>query len=282
LDLQRKARAEGRATGELLQLYALEGFLDRLAASSFRSRLVLKSGALLAAYDVRRATRDLDFQALKLPNALQKLLAVVQEIAAVARPDGLTFDVQRATARAIREGDAYQGVRVSLPCRLASARVGFGVDLSVGDPIWPGPEPVSVSRLLGESIVLSGYPLAMVHAEKIVTAVQRGTASTRWRDFADLVLLSGRHSVSGDGLRRAVVEVADYRMATLAPLATALAGYAETGQRRWALWCRSVRLEASLPASFGEVLKAVVQFADPVLQDKVAGKTWSAAKRAWR
>jgi len=26
----------------------------------------------------------------------------------------------------------------------------------------------------------------MVHAEKIVTAIQRGTANTRWRDFGDV------------------------------------------------------------------------------------------------
>ncbi len=32
LDLQRKARRTGRPTDELIQLYALEGFLDRLTA----------------------------------------------------------------------------------------------------------------------------------------------------------------------------------------------------------------------------------------------------------
>lgn len=30
----------------------------------------------------------------------------------------------------------------------------------------------------------------MVLAEKLVTAVQRGTANTRWRDFADVYLLT--------------------------------------------------------------------------------------------
>jgi hypothetical protein len=33
----------------------------------------------------------------------------------------------------------------------------------------------------------------MVHAEKLVTAIDRGTTNTRWRDFADEYLLSGRH-----------------------------------------------------------------------------------------
>ena len=48
LDLQNAARAQQRDTSELLQIYALEGFLDRLASSPFAERLVLKGGVLLA------------------------------------------------------------------------------------------------------------------------------------------------------------------------------------------------------------------------------------------
>jgi hypothetical protein len=36
----------------------------------------------------------------------------------------------------------------------------------------------------------------MVLAEKIITAVQRGTANTRWRDFVDVYLLTGAHRLS--------------------------------------------------------------------------------------
>jgi hypothetical protein len=49
---------------------------------------------------------------------------------------------------------------------------------NVGDPILPSPTVVSVPRLMGgDPIRLKGYPLHMVHAEKIVTAVQRGVAT---------------------------------------------------------------------------------------------------------
>lgn len=44
-----------------------------------------------------------------------------------------------------------------------------------------------------------GYPLSLVHAEKIVTALSRGAKSTRWRDFADICQLARRHSVDGAG-----------------------------------------------------------------------------------
>ena len=61
--LQRLARAESRATAELLQLYVLESFLRRLVRSQHDRALVLKGGMLLAAFDMWRATRDVDLLA---------------------------------------------------------------------------------------------------------------------------------------------------------------------------------------------------------------------------
>lgn len=44
LDLQNLARRTQRTTQELLHLYALEGFLARLATSAYARQLVLKGG----------------------------------------------------------------------------------------------------------------------------------------------------------------------------------------------------------------------------------------------
>ena len=63
LSLQARARSEGRPTGELLVLYVLERFLYRLSVSEHRDRLVLKGGMLLAAFDERRPTGDVDLLA---------------------------------------------------------------------------------------------------------------------------------------------------------------------------------------------------------------------------
>jgi hypothetical protein len=43
----------------------------------------------------------------------------------------------------------------------------------------------------------------MVLAEKIVTALQRGSASTRWRDFGDVYQLTSRHIFHAAELRQA-------------------------------------------------------------------------------
>jgi hypothetical protein len=62
---------------------------------------------------------------------------------------------------------------------LELGRQGFHVDVNVGDPVWPNPGLVEVPRLLGGVITVTGYPLSMVLAEKIVTALQRGSVNTR-------------------------------------------------------------------------------------------------------
>ncbi len=54
LDLRAIAKKSGRANDEYLRLYALEGFLLRLAASTSSQDFVLKGGVLLAAYQLRR------------------------------------------------------------------------------------------------------------------------------------------------------------------------------------------------------------------------------------
>jgi hypothetical protein len=77
------ARATGRATDEYLRLYALEGFLARLAVSPRRHDLVVKGGALLAAYDVRRPTADVDLAAISLSNGAEIMKETVVAITAI-------------------------------------------------------------------------------------------------------------------------------------------------------------------------------------------------------
>lgn len=282
LDLQNLARRQHRPTDELHQIYALEGFLTRLAASPYADRLVLKGGVLLAAYDTRRPTRDVDLQGQRISNDTDTMLDMVRGIAGIAIDDGLTFDVDRAIAENIREEDVYTGVRVSLTAELAAARLALHVDINVGDPIWPAPQQVVLPRLLAGEIVLNGYPLPMVHAEKLVTAVQRGVANTRWRDFADIYLLARRHDIDGYELSGAIAQVVTHRQTHRQPLKVILDGYSDLAQRRWTAWRRKHRLDDRLPEQFGQVLETVTKFADPALAGEAGGQIWDAAQGTWR
>ncbi len=248
---------------------------------------MLKGGVLLAAYGLRRPTADIDGAALQTANEAEGIRQFVADVAGTALPaeldDGLTFDLSNVTAEAIREEDKYSGVRVRLVSRLASAREPFHVDVSIGDPIWPEPAEISLPRLLGqEPIQLRGYPMEMVLAEKIVTSLERGSASTRWRDFGDIFVLTGRCSFRAAEVRQALQAVADHRQVELASLDDALDGYAEIGQPRWASWRRKLQLTETLPEDFGHALESLKALANPVITGSVTGlATWDPDQRAW-
>ncbi len=281
LDLRKLARENHRPVDELMQLYVLEAFLSRLTSSRFAEQLVLKGGVLLAAFDERRPTRDIDLQAQALENDMETIRTATCEIAAITLDDGVIFDVEAATAEPIRDEAIYSGIRVTMTAQLATARPHFHVDTNVGDPISPAPKNVRLPRLLGGEIVLRGYPLAMVHAEKIVTAIARGTVNTRWRDFADIYMLARHHPIDGSEVARAIRRVAEHREVRLRPLAQALDGYGQIGQQRWTAWRRRQRLEDRLPEQFGDVVAAVIDFADPAILGSAEGHSWEPATHKW-
>lgn len=257
LALQRLARAQKRTTAELLQLYVLESFLRRLVRSRHDHTLVLKGGMLLAAFDLRRATRDVDVLALKTDNDPAAVQRLIVDVTSVEADDGVELLQGTITAAVIRDDDVYPGVRASLEARLATARLKFSVDFNVGDPVVPAPIRTAIPVLLGdEPIEVLAYPKVMVVAEKLVTALQRGRASTRWRDFADLFML-----VPGDLLESEIIEalraVAKYRGVPLRPLGKVLDGMPKEAQARWATWRERQGAQDRVPEDFATVLDAL-------------------------
>ena len=226
----------------------------------------------------------------KLGNALGRTIEDRRELGpgSVVEPEDSSIGERVLGTGDGGHGDevGYSGVRVHLDCRLSSARTYLKVDVNVGDPIAPAPEEIHIPRLLDgtKSIDLIGYPLSMVHAEKIVTALQRGTANTRWRDFADIYLLARWHSVDGEQLVTAIGTVARHRGVVLSPLADTLAGYADVAgvQLKWASWRRRLELDDRLPESFAEVLADVQVFADSALTADANGDQWRPQDLAWR
>ena len=281
LDLQRQAKRTGRPTDELIQLYALECFLDRLVHSKFADTFILKGGVLLAALDARRPTRDIDFAVRAIENTTEKVLSAVQTIAAISLEDGVEFDSNGATAETIREEHSYSGIRVTLGGALSRAVIRFHVDVNVGDPIWPDPKQVNVLRLIDGVIAVRGYPLEMVLAEKIVTALERGTANTRWRDFVDIYVLTRRYPINAQTLTSSLQRVAQFRSAEFALLQTALKGYAEIAETRWRAWLRKQRLENTIPTNFSIVLEQLVSFADPLIAGGDALGIWNPVQGKW-
>jgi len=209
---------------------------------------------LLAAYDARRPTRDIDLAAIDVVDDLDHIRRLVNEIVAVDLDDGLEFDLTATTAEAIRDDENYGGPRVTIHGALSTGVIQFHVDVNVGDPLWPPPGEVDLPRVLGgPPIRVRGYRIELILAEKVVTALRRGTANTRWRDFVDIVSLS-RRDVDGTALVESIKRVAAYRQVALRPLREILVGYPQVAQARWEAWRRKQRLVDTTPDQFADLL----------------------------
>ena len=283
--IQNQARANGQNVSELARLYTLEGMLTRLAASDHAQDFVLKGGMLLAAFALRRPTKDIDVEATRLANDTQDVANRVREIAALELDDGIKFDLSSIRAEAIRDGDEYQGVRVKLMGRLGRSENVIGLDISFGDPIWPAPQRVDLPRVLDKdrasSISMLGYPLVMIVAEKVITMLQRGEANTRWRDFADVFAIAIRHSMDENELRSALVTVAAHRHVVLEPLNPALDSMPLVAQSKWATWRRQQAHKDSIPEPFADALDRIAAFIDPVVGTGPHERKWDPTAAQW-
>ncbi len=288
LDLQNRARREGRFTQELLVLYSLERFLARLAVSPHAGTFILKGGMLLAALNARRATVDADLLATQLTNTEEAVLTRVVEIAAITptTDDGVEYLLDTARARTIREGALYTGVRVSMDARIARATAKLQLDINFGDPVTPAPATIAYPALRDGDppVMVLGYPLATVLAEKICTAIDLGAANSRLRDYADLWTLTRIHDIDADELCAALTATATHRGVVLRQLAQAVANLADIRSDAYAAFRRRQGDDAlALPDELAELIAAAMEFADPVLAESspVAGQTWRAGDLSW-
>lgn len=283
--IQNQARANGQNVSELARLYTLEGMLARIEASDYADDFVLKGGVLLAAFALRRPTKDIDLEATRIANDAEDVARCVHEIAAIVLDDGIEFNLDSIRAETIREGDEYQGIRVKLIGHIGRSENVIGLDISFGDPIWPAPQKIDVPRVLdidqSAPISILGYPLVMVLAEKVVTMLQRGSANTRWRDFADVIAIAARHTMAETELLSALTTVATHRRAVLEPLLPALESMPPTAQPKWATWRLNQARNDSIPESFSDGLNQIAAFIDPVVRTSLA-RNWNPAAAKWK
>ena len=290
---QVEARKLGRTTASIQTLYALECFLRRLTHTDYASHFLLKGGVLLAAYGVRRPTKDADMQVVDHPLDPGYLRRVVRAAADLPRTgplaDGMIFYTETIDLEDIREGveDLYLGHRVRFDASLARAKIRIQLDINTGDPVSPDPVPVIIPSILpGGNFTIMGHPLENVIAEKTITMLQRGAASTRWRDFLDVYALAARQAFTADTLRTSVAEVAHSRQVTPAALTGLAEEFDAIAQTKYARWRTDLAMD---PAARNDLCKplladqvrAVAAFIDPIMTNTVPGTMWNPATQQW-
>jgi hypothetical protein len=286
LDLQNRARSEGRGTQELMTLYVVERWLARLSASPYADQFVIKGGMLLAAYDARRPTADLDALARSVANDEAAVLSRVTEIARLAPSvdDGVIYRTETATARVIRDQALYAGVRIAMDCEIATAAVKFRLDVNFGDPVTPAPRVVTMPPLRSslEPVRVLGYPIETVLAEKLSTAIALGPVNTRVRDYADIYTLTGSHLVTHNTARAALLATAAFRETELVPLSASIANIVDLRRQTYIAYRASLGAAGRhLPDDFAVVVAAAAAFADRLTTAAPAGTVWSPQQRRW-
>ncbi|AJD90299.1 hypothetical protein JMA_09820 [Jeotgalibacillus malaysiensis] len=193
----------------LLRNYMLERLLERISKSEYQGHFVLKGGMLIAALvgvDMR-STIDMDATIKSLPVDRETIEAVFNVILEVRLNDNVDMKIKQIDD--IRDGDQYQGYRVSIEASMDNARVPIKVDITTGDQITPKEITYRFDLLLEDrKIDILAYNIETVIAEKVETLLTRGITNTRMRDFYDIYILIKLHghridySVLGEAIRK--------------------------------------------------------------------------------
>lgn len=283
------ARQRGDDYNLLLNRFALERLLCRVAASPHADRFLLK-GALLFSlwYDQpHRPTRDADLLGSG-PDDADTLIATFRNIAAIELDDGIAFDPQSVRADAIREDNRYGGLRVRLNGRISNVRCALQIDVGFGDAVTPEPRTVVFPVLLDDlaAPTLRVYPVYTVIAEKYHAMTVLGLANTRMKDFFDIATIAQRTDLDGTTLAQAIAATFA-RRGTALPAHPPVALTREFGdddgkQRQWQAFLRKNRIAASgLPDTISLLLRLLWPASRVAARSNGATAAWKASEQHW-
>ena len=213
--LKNQALACGITMQEILTAYGLERTVYRLSVSEYVERFILKGGIFLYALfegEFARATRDTDLLAKNLPNNVEDMRSVFQNIFSIECDDALIYDLNTLEVREITEFKEYHGVNISIMAHLDRTRVPVSIDIGFGDVVYPGRVKMEFPVLLDMEVPeIYAYSILSVISEKFEAIVSLGDANSRYKDFYDIYILATRYDLDGKELKKAIKETFEHR-----------------------------------------------------------------------
>lgn len=243
------AREKGQVFDVVLVTYGLERLMYRLSISEHRGSFVLKGGMLVTLWigDENRVTRDADF--LGFGDASEgHLISVFSEVMSQQLDDGLVYDTDNLTARAIREEQQYGGIRLKTVANLGKTRIPIVVDVGFGDVTIAPDLTIEYPTLLDmPAISIRAYPPASVVAEKFHAIVTLGLVNSRMKDYYDLWAILNSQEIEASELAEAIAATFSRRETDVPP--TVPAGLTDAFSadplktQQWATYTASIGLE---------------------------------------
>ena len=189
--IKNMATKTGIKANALLQNYMLERLLERISASEYKWKFILKGGMLVSAMVGldSRTTMDMDATIKGVDFSKETLLSILEQIINFPVQDDVQFSLKGIEE--IREESEYGGYRISLEATYETVVVALKIDISTGDIITPKEVLYSFDLLFeNRKIEILAYNLETVLAEKFETIISRGILNTRVRDFYDVYILT--------------------------------------------------------------------------------------------
>jgi hypothetical protein len=278
------AQASGRSFNDLLQLYAMERFLFRLAESSHSSLFILKGALLMRVWDqtLYRTTRDIDFLGLGR-NDIASVEEIMRAICTqLVVPDGIQFDATSVTGESIIEDADYEGIRITLQCNLGNARIHMQIDVGFGDELTHPPCIHSFPTLLDiDAPQVTCYNPETVVAEKFQIMLLRGEANSRMKDFYDIWWI-GRHcAFDGICLSKIIKNVCNKRKTAIQENPVALSDTFAGDPMKLLQWKAFVKrlISTDCPDDFESVVNEITKFLLPIASAIVQGETF---EKSWK
>ncbi len=182
-------KVKGIPFNRLLETLFLERILVRIGKSKHADTLIFKGGMCLAQFfDLKRATKDIDFLLKNLKANEETIKKIFNDIAALDVGDGISFGGVKIEQLSI-EHKKYPGYRISMRGTLGQIRNDVDIDIGVGDVVKPKRLEIgllsSKEPLFEESIELQAYPPEYIFSEKFEAILHLGDINGRMKDYYD-------------------------------------------------------------------------------------------------
>lgn len=287
--LKNKAAESGRSYQLCLQLFCQEEFLRRLEKSKYAENLVLKGGLFiysLTDFD-SRVTVDVDFLLRQMPNTLEQLKTVLEEI--IATPTGndfITFEIKDVAPIAVAK--KYAGIGASVVARIKNTKTPFSIDFGVGDVIVPKQEKRKIPTQLSDfdAPTVNTYSLETTIAEKIDAILSLMEFSSRMKDYYDIYYLANKFDFDGATLTKALKKTFENRghSFTVEQFEQVM-GFDRDGamQKKWKAFTRKIDTKTD---DYSIVLKTIKAFLIKPFTASVDAieypEQWIAAENQWK
>lgn len=274
--LMSQARENDRPFNEVLQYFAIERFLYRLAQSQYSREFVLKGALLFRVWGLPafRPTRDIDLLGNTV-NEVDNLTNIIREVCkGNVQDDGMFFDPETVIGERIKEDADYEGVRIRFVGLLGKTRVHLQIDVGFADVVSPKPVQIKYPVLLPfPEPELRSYPPESVVAEKFQAMIYLGLINSRMKDFYDLWAMSNQFVFSGNLLQEAIRKTFANRKSNIPEeLPVALSEqFARDKQVQWSAFLKTTGIKDA-PERIKSVQERLQNFLLPVLHSLRAGK----------